>query len=110
MYVSKPIEMTSRFVVTCFLCMWVFCISAPLAFSVQSEDASLMVSMGANEEEPGEPENSDGMEESQSLPETWRFCSVPCDSGSILPLENQVSRLEIVPEVSLPPPKGNPRT
>ncbi len=87
--------------------MWVFCISAPLAFFVESEDASQMVSMNANEEEPGEPEFFDGMEEGQALSETCSFRGVPFPSGNVLPLENPVSRLDIVPEVSLPPPEGN---
>jgi hypothetical protein len=88
--------------------MWVFSICAPSVFYFSIEDPSLMVSMNASEEEPGEGEKQDCLEESKALTETQHLRLITQADKKISPLQNPVTCLEIVSEVVLPPPEKSP--
>ncbi|MEJ2584650.1 MAG: hypothetical protein P8Z38_06280 [Robiginitalea sp.] len=87
--------------------MWVFCISAPPVFYLSTEDPSPVITMNAGEEEPGEGEKQDCTEETLALPHTLQLSLFPQAIAYSLPLKNQVSSLDIIHEVILPPPEGH---
>ena len=88
--------------------MWVFSICAPSVFYFSIEDPTLIVSISANEEEPGELETQDCMEGTKALPEIQHLPLIGPADDQISPLENPASHLEIVYEVVLPPPEKTP--
>ena len=83
--------------------MWVISITAPPLFYLTMEDHALMVSMNANEEEPGEGEKQDCPEETLAPPE---LIIATATNSPIL--KDQVNHLDIVHEVFLPPPELSP--
>lgn len=85
--------------------MWVISITAPSVFYLTMEDPGLIVSMNANEEESGEEEKQDCPEETLTPPETFRLQLVLMAAENSLLLKDQVSSLDIVHEVILPPPE-----
>ena len=72
------------------------------------EDPALIVSMSANEEEPGEGEKQDCMEETKALPETLHLHLITRAEQKTPPPHNRVNRLDLVHEVVLPPPEVSP--
>ena len=97
--------MTNRYIVTFFLCMWVISITAPSLFYFAIEDPALIITMNANEEEPGEAEKKDSSEETLVLPETLHIQLVLAAAGPSLILKDQIDLPDIIREIILPPPE-----
>ena len=89
--------------------MWVISITAPSVFYFTLEDPALLISMNANEEEPGEAEKQDYKEETLTPPETLHLQLVIASADNSLILKDQVNTLDIVREVILPPPEYGSR-
>lgn len=100
--------MTNRYIVICFLCMWVISITAPPVFYFTIEDPALIISMNANEEEPGETEKQDFKEETLAPPETMYLQLIITAAENSLLLKDRANRFDIVREVILPPPERGP--
>jgi hypothetical protein len=98
--------MMTRVVITSLLCIWVFAISAPSILYLTTEDAALIISLSANEEEPGEGEKKDGLEETLTMPETWQlFLGFSFSQKDLLQLDSGAEQ-ESIQEIILPPPES----
>lgn len=97
--------MKSRFLVTCLLWVWVFAVSAPSILYIATKDASLIVSLNASEEEPGEGEKKDIAEETLILQESMQlFLGYAFREGD-LPRTTTPQAEEFFEEIILPPPE-----
>ena len=68
-------------------------------------DSSLLITMNANEEEPGEAEKKDATEEPLSLPESWQLTLRRSQMKEKLLLVDLEITQEIIREIILPPPE-----
>jgi hypothetical protein len=90
--------------------MWVISITAPSLFYFAMEDPALIISMNANEEEPGEVEKKDSTEETLVPRETLHIQMVIAAAGPSLILKDQIDLPDIIREIILPPPEYGSRT
>ena len=98
--------MKSRFLVTCLLWVWVFAISAPSILYATTKDASFIISLNTNEEEPGEGEKKDSVEETLILTESWYLLpGYTFQDRSLLPAYRPTMQ-DHIEEIVLPPPQA----
>ncbi len=100
--------MKSRFLVTCLLWVWVFAVSAPSILYIATEDASLIISLNASEEEPGEGEKKGSTEEFLVPEESMQFCLGYVFRDRSLPRTSTPKAPEFFGEIILPPPEAYP--
>ena len=97
--------MKSRFLVTCLLWVWVFAISAPSILYATTNDASFIISLNTNEEEPGEGEKKDSVEETLILTESWYLLpGYTFQDRNLLPAYRPMIQ-DHIEEIVLPPPQ-----
>ncbi len=97
--------MKSRFLVTCLLWVWIFAVSAPSILYIATKDASLIISLNASEEEPGEGGKKDSTEETLILQESMQIFLGLTFRDRNLPRTSTPEAQEFFKEIILPPPE-----